>query len=232
MLSKFISEKVFPYLQSLQEKRILPESVYRRIRENSLAGKINFIILSSAVPMLMLISALFLFLYFQLSRQVDATLVQKMIGARNAYNYYERTTLVYAKMLAENPYIKKELIAESVNVGPILRVANQVATSVYLDQITVYDKKGVVVMRSHNTAEFGGDESKSEHIAKALRKGENTANLVYTNGNLVLQNTVPVYFDSEIVGAVTAGYILGHKFARSLSDLTQAGIFFVLNGRV
>ncbi|MFZ5629567.1 MAG: SpoIIE family protein phosphatase [Spirochaetota bacterium] len=232
MLSKFISGKMLPYLQSLQEKKILPESVYRRIRENSLAGKINFIILSSAVPMLMLISALFLFLYFQLSRQVDATLVQKMIGARNAYNYYERTTLVYAKMLAENPYIKKELIAETVNVGPILRVANQVAASVYLDQITVYDKKGVVVVRSHNTSEFGGDESKSEHIAKALRKGENTANLVYSSGNLVLQNTVPVYFDSEIVGAVTAGYILGHKFARSLSDLTQAGIFFVLNGRV
>jgi HAMP domain-containing protein len=232
MLSKFFSEKVLPYLHSLQERKILPESIYRRIRENSLAGKINFIILSSAVPMLMLISALFLFLYFQLSRQVDATLVQKMIGARNAYNYYERTTLVYAKMLAENPYIKKELIAETINVGPILRVTNQVATSVYLDQITVYDKKGTVVVRSHKTSDFGGDESKLEHIARALQKGENTANLVYTDGNLVLQNTVPVYFDSEIIGAITAGYILGHKFARMLADLTQAGVFFVLNGRI
>lgn len=232
MLSNFLNTKILPFLQSLQEKKILPESVYRRIRENSLAGKINFIILSSAVPMLMLVSALFLFLYFQLSRQVDATLIQKMIGARNAYNYYERTTLVFAKMLAENPYIKKELIAETVNVGPILRVANQVATSVFLDQVTVYDKKGIVIIRSHNTSEFGGDESRLQHVAKALGKGENTANLVFTQGDLVLQNTVPVYFDSEIVGAVTAGYILGHKFARSLSDLTQSGILFVLNGRI
>ena len=127
MLSAKLRDSILRLLQSLEKKKILPDSVYQRIKENSLAGKINFIILFSAVPMLLLISGLFLFLYFQLSRQIDATLVQKMIAARNAYNYYERTTLVYGKMLAENPFVKKELISETINVGPILRVANQVA---------------------------------------------------------------------------------------------------------
>lgn len=232
MSSADLRASVLRLLQSLEKKKILPDSVYQRIKENSLAGKINFIILFSAVPMLLLISALFLFLYFQLSRQIDATLVQKMIAARNAYNYYERTTLVYGKMLAENPFIKKELISETINVGPILRVANQVASSVYLNRITVYDKKGVVIVKSHKTSEFGEEEIKKEHVANALRKGENTANLLLDNGELVLQNTVPVYFDSEIVGAITTGYVLGHNFAKSLSDLTQSGVFFVLNGRI
>lgn len=223
---------VLRVLTNLERRKILPESVYQRIKGNSLAGKINFIILFSAVPMLLLISGLFLFLYFQLSRQIDATLVQKMIAARNAYNYYERTTLVYGKMLAENPYIKKELIAETINVGPILRVANQVASSVYLNRITVYDKRGVVIVKSHKPSEFGEDEGKRESVNNALKKGENTANLVLENGQLVLQNTVPVYLDSEVIGAITTGYVLGHSFAKSLSDLTQSGIFFVLNGRV
>ncbi|MFO1469643.1 MAG: hypothetical protein U1F27_01225 [Turneriella sp.] len=57
-------------------------------------------------------------------------------------------------------------------------MANQVASSVYLNRITVYDKKGVVIVKSHKTSEFGEEEFKKEHVANALRKGENTANLL------------------------------------------------------
>ncbi|MFO1469644.1 MAG: hypothetical protein U1F27_01230 [Turneriella sp.] len=56
--------------------------------------------------MLLLISALFLFLYFN-SRQIDATLVQKMIAARNAYNYYERTTSSMARCSQKIPSLRK-----------------------------------------------------------------------------------------------------------------------------
>lgn len=93
-----------------------------------------------------------------------------MISAKNAYNFYERTTLVYARILSENMYIKKELLADTINVGPILRVCRQVQSSVFLNRITIYDRKGVVVVRSHNPGEFGEDESKTPAIENALKK--------------------------------------------------------------
>jgi HAMP domain-containing protein len=219
-------------LQYLEKRKLIPETIYRRVKNYSLAGKINFIIVAATVPMLLLLALLFLFLYIQLKSQLDLTLVQKMIATRNAYNYYERTTLVYAKMLAENPYIKKELLVEAINVGPILRVCNQVQSSVYLNRITVHDRRGFVVVRSHKTSSFGEDESKQPQIERALQKGENTALLVLDGEHLVLQNTVPVYLEGETVGAITAGYILNDDFARSIANLTQTGILFVLNGKV
>jgi len=219
-------------MRFIEERKLIPQSIYARVRKYPLAGKINFVILAATLPMLLLLSMLFLFLYIQLKGQLDATLVQKMIATKNAYNYYERTTLVYAKMLAENPYIKKELLAETINVGPILRVANQVQSSVFLNRVTVHDRKGVVVVRSHRVSDFGDDQAKENFVTKALTKGGSSALLTYEDNNLILQNTVPVYFEGEVVGAITAGYILNNEFATSLSNLTQAGVFFVLNGQI
>lgn len=227
-----IQESVWSAVQTLASKQLVPAGIYERIKNYTLTGKINFIVLAAAVPMFLLLSLLFLFLYIQLKGQLDATLIQKKIATKNAFNYYERTTLVYAKMLAENPYVKKELLAETINVGPILRVCNQVQSSVYLNRITVHDRKGSVVVHSHNTSDFGANEISRPEIANALKKGENTPLLAYENGQLILQNTVPVYFEGETVGAITAGYVLNDSFARSISELTQAGVFFVLNGKI
>ncbi len=227
-----IKQVIVRFVSYWEKRKILPDRVYNRIKQNSLTGKINFIILVLAVPMLVLISGLFLFLYLQVSRQIDETLIQKMIAARNAYNYYERTTLIYGKMLADNPTIKKELIAETINAGPVLRVAQQLSKSVALDQVTVYDKKGIVIVKTHKPSEFGGDEHTKPYVENALKKGKNTANLMVESNELVLQNTVPVYIDREIVGAVQTGYVLNHKFASRLASLTQADIYFILNGRI
>jgi HAMP domain-containing protein len=219
-------------IRYLENKRLVPKSLYVRIKNYSLSGKINFIILAATLPMISLLAMLFLFLYIQLKGQLDLTLIEKMVATKNAYNFYERATLVYAKMLAENPYIKKELLVEAINVGPILRVCNQVQSSVDLNRITVHDRKGIVVVRSHKTSEFGDDESKSLPVERALKKGENTAILTLDDKQLILQNTVPVYQEGETVGAITAGYILNDAFASSLANLTQAGVLFVLNGRI
>lgn len=227
-----LRDKAAAWLRYLEKRRIIPERIYRRVKNFTLTGKINFIILSATMPMLLLLALLFIFLYIQLKSQLDQTLIQKMIATRNAYNYYERTTLVYAKMLAENPYIKKELLVEAINVGPILRVCNQVQSSVYLNRITVHDRRGYVVVRSHKTSSFGEDESKLLHVERALKKGENTALIIQDGDQLVLQNTVPVYLEGETVGAITAGYILNEQFARSLSNLTQSGILFTVNGKI
>jgi HAMP domain-containing protein len=229
---KNIQNAAWSAIQSLASKKLVPAGIYARIKNYSLTGKINFIVLAAAVPMFLLLSLLFLFLYIQLKGQLDATLIQKKIATRNAFNYYERTTLVYAKMLAENPYVKKELLAETINVGPILRVCNQVQSSVYLNRITVHDRKGAVVVHSHNTSDFGANEMARPEIAKAVKQGENTPLLAFENGQMILQNTVPVYFEGETVGAITAGYVLNDNFARSISELTQAGVFFVLNGKI
>ncbi len=227
-----IQNALVPAIQNLASRRLVPAGTYARIKNYSLTGKINFIVLAAAVPMFLLLSLLFLFLYVQLKGQLDATLIQKKIATKNAFNYYERTTLVYAKMLAENPYVKKELLAETINVGPILRVCNQVQTSVFLNRITVHDRKGSVVVHSHNTADFGANELKRPEIERALKKGENTPLLALENGQLILQNTVPVYFEGETVGTITAGYVLNNEFAVSISELTQAGVLFVLNGKI
>lgn len=219
-------------LRRLDENITVPGWIKRRIEKYSVASKINFIILTAVLPMLFVLSMIFLLLFFQISNQIEATLVQKMISAKNAYNFYERTTLVYARILAENMYIKKELLADTINVGPILRVCRQVQSSVFLNRITIYDRKGIVVVRSHNPSEFGEDESQSVALQRALTKGETTAALALEKGQLVLQNTVPVYFDEDRIGAITAGYVLDHHFARTLADLTQSGIFIATNGKI
>jgi len=226
------SSRVFRILRRLDERVHVPDWMRRRIERYSVASKINFIILAAVLPMLFILSMIFLVLFFQISNQIESTLVQKMISAKNSYNFYERTTLVYARILAENMQIKKELLADTINVGPILRVCRQVQSSVFLNRITIYDRKGFVVVRSHNPAEFGEDESKAPHIDRALNKGETTASLALDKGQLVLQNTVPVYFEDDRVGVITAGYTLDHQFARTLADLTQSGIFVVLNGKL
>lgn len=219
-------------LHRIDERVTVPGWIKRRIEKYSVASKINFIILTAVLPMLFVLSMIFLLLFFQISNQIEATLVQKMVSAKNAYNFYERTTLVYARILSENMYIKKELLADTINVGPILRVCRQVQSSVFLNRITIYDRKGVVVVRSHSPSEFGEDESKVPAIENALKKGETTAALAVDKGQLVLQNTVPVYFDDDRIGAITAGYVLDHQFARTLSDLTQSGIFIGAGGRL
>ena len=219
-------------LRKLDERVSVPDWMRKRIEKYSVASKINFIILTAVLPMLFILSMIFLVLFFQISNQIESTLVQKMISAKNSYNFYERTTLVYARILAENMQIKKELLADTINVGPILRVCRQVQSGVSLGRITIYDRKGFVVVRSHNPGEFGDDESKSPQIVRALEKGETTAAIAIDKGQLVLQNTVPVYFEDDRVGAITAGYTLDHIFARTISDLTQSGIFIVLNGKI
>lgn len=219
-------------LRRLDERVSVPDWMRRRIEKYSVASKINFIILTAVLPMLFILSMIFLVLFFQISNQIESTLVQKMISAKNSYNFYERTTLVYARILAENMQIKKELLADTINVGPILRVARQVQSGVSLGRITIYDRKGVVVVRSHNPGEFGEDESKSPEIVRALKSGESTAALSVDKGQLVLQNTVPVYLEDDRVGAITAGYTLDHQFTRTISDLTQSGIFIILNGKI
>lgn len=219
-------------IRYLENKRLVPKSIYSRIKNYSLSGKINFIIWISTGPLLSLVVLLFLFLHLQLQGQLDLKLIEKMVATRNAYNFYEHATLVYARMLAENPYIKKELLVEAVNVGPILRVCTQVQASVHLNRITVHDRKGVVVVRSHKTSEFGDDESRTLPVGRALKKGENTAILALEDNQLVLQNTVPVYQENEIVGAITAGYVLNDGFAAALADLSQAGVLFVQNGKI
>ncbi|AFM11587.1 SpoIIE family protein phosphatase [Turneriella parva] len=219
-------------LQLLDERVSVPGWIKRRIEKYSVASKINFIILTAVLPMLFVLSMIFLLLFFQISNQIEATLVQKMVSTKNAYNFYERTTLVYARILSENMYIKKELLADTINVGPILRVCRQVQSSVSLNRITIYDRKGVVVVRSHKPSEFGEDESKVPAIENALKKGETTAALALEKDQVVLQNTVPVYFDDDRIGAITAGYVLDHQFARTLSDLTQSGIFIGAGGKL
>ncbi len=223
---------VIRVLRRVDASITVPGWIKRRIEKYSVASKINFIILTAVLPMLFVLSMIFLLLFFQISNQIEATLVQKMISAKNAYNFYERTTLVYARILAENMYIKKELLADTINVGPILRVCRQVQSSVFLNRITIYDRKGIVVVRSHSPAEFGEDESKNIAIENAIKKGETTAALAIEKGHLVLQNTVPVYFDEDRIGAITAGYVLDHQFARTLADLTQSGIFIATNGKI
>jgi HAMP domain-containing protein len=226
------SSRLTRILRKIDESVGVPDWMRRRIEKYSVASKINFIILTAVLPMLFILSMIFLVLFFQISNQIESTLVQKMISAKNSYNFYERTTLVYARILAENMQIKKELLADTINVGPILRVCRQVQSGVSLGRITIYDRKGFVVVRSHNPGEFGEDESKSPPIARALEKGESTAALAMDRGQLVLQNTVPVYFEDDRVGAITAGYTLDHQFTRTIADLTQSGIFIILNGKI
>ncbi len=226
------SSRLTRLLRKLDDRVHVPDWMRRRIEKYSVASKINFIILTAVLPMLFILSMIFLVLFFQISNQIESTLVQKMISAKNSYNFYERTTLVYARILAENMQIKKELLADTINVGPILRVCRQVQSGVSLGRITIYDRKGFVVVRSHNPGEFGEDESKSPAIARALEKGESTAALAMDRGQLVLQNTVPVYFEDDRVGAITAGYTLDHQFTRTVADLTQSGIFIILNGKI
>ena len=104
-------------LARIDERFKVPQFIRRRIEKYSVASKINFIILTAVLPMLFILSMIFLLLFFQISNQIESTLVQKMISAKNSFNFYERTTLVYARMLAENMYIKKELLAEYPFIG-------------------------------------------------------------------------------------------------------------------
>ncbi|MBX3723177.1 MAG: SpoIIE family protein phosphatase [Turneriella sp.] len=231
-MSNDTASRLTRILRSLDERVHVPDWMRKRIEKYSVASKINFIILTAVLPMLFILSMIFLVLFFQISNQIESTLVQKMISAKNSYNFYERTTLVYARILAENMQIKKELLADTINVGPILRVCRQVQSGVSLGRITIYDRKGFVVVRSHNPGEFGDDESKSPAIERALSKGETTAAITIDKGQLVLQNTVPVYFEDDRVGAIVAGYTLDHQFTRTIADLTQSGIFIVLNGKI
>ncbi|MFZ5629206.1 MAG: SpoIIE family protein phosphatase [Spirochaetota bacterium] len=219
-------------LALLDERIRTPQFIRKRIEKYSVASKINFIILVAVLPMLFILSLIFLVLFFQISGQIESTLLQKMVAAKNAYNFYERSTLVYAQMLSENAAIKKELLADTVNVGPILRICRQAQAGTLLNRITIYDRKGIVIVRSHNPSEFGDDRSGENFVAKALKEGQSSPALVHENGKLVLQNTVPIQFDDDRIGAVTAGYELDHPFARTLSDLTQSGIFVVHAGQL
>lgn len=218
--------------QLLDERIHLPQFIRQRIEKYSVASKINFIILVAVLPMLFILSVIFLVLFFQISGQIESTLVQKMIAAKNAYNFYERSTRVYAQMLSENVEVKKELLADSVNVGPLLRICRQAQAGTLLNRIIIYDRKGVVIVRSHNPSEFGDDRSDEAYVARALKEGEASPALVHEKGKLILQNTVPIYFDEDRIGAVTAGYELDHRFARMLSDLTQSGVFVVHAGEL
>ncbi|HNJ66817.1 MAG TPA: stage II sporulation protein E, partial [Turneriella sp.] len=146
-------------LALLDERIRTPQFIRKRIEKYSVASKINFIILVAVLPMLFILSVIFLVLFFQISGQIESTLLQKMVAAKNAYNFYERSTLVYAQMLSENAAIKKELLADTVNVGPILRICRQAQAGTLLNRITVYDRKGIVIVRSHNPSEFGDDRS-------------------------------------------------------------------------
>ena len=217
-------------LALLDERIRTPQFIRKRIEKYSVASKINFIILVAVLPMLFILSVIFLVLFFQISGQIESTLLQKMVAAKNAYNFYERSTLIYAQMLSENAAIKKELLADTVNVGPILRICRQAQAGTLLNRITVYDRKGIVIVRSHNPSEFGDDRSGENFVSRALKDGQSSPALVYENGKLVLQNTVPIQFDDDRIGAVTAGYELDHQFARTLSDLTQSGVFVVHAG--
>lgn len=219
-------------LALLDERIRLPKFMRGRIEKYSVAAKINFIILVAVLPMLSILSVIFLVLFLQISGQIESTLLQKMVAAKNAYNFYERNTLIYAQMLSENAAIKKELLADSVNVGPILRICEQAQAGTMLSRITVYNRKGIAVVRSHNPSEFGDDRSADKSVATALKDGDTVPALVYENGKLVLQNTVPIELESDRIGAVTVGYDLDHRFAVTLSDLTQSGIFVVHDGRL
>lgn len=221
-----------PRLEELARLRIVPDSIYRRLRDANLVNKLNAIILVSAGPIIIILLIIFVLLYFQISSQIDQDMRQKMISVQKTFNYFERQTRVYAKMLAENPYIKKELLADTINSGPILRVCQQVQDSVFLDQITVHDRSGVVVVKSHDQVDFGAAEGEIEFIRSALRDGKNSARLRLEPEGLVLQNTVPVSFSGEIVGTITAGYILNHRFARRVRETTRANIFYTVNGKI
>lgn len=58
-------------LQRIDESITVPGWIKRRIEKYSVASKINFIILTAVLPMLFVLSMIFLLLFFQISNQIE-----------------------------------------------------------------------------------------------------------------------------------------------------------------
>jgi HAMP domain-containing protein len=216
-------------LHFIADMKILPAGVNANLRDLSLNGKINTIIAISAMPIFILLLIAFAMFTIQQSNQIDKVMTDSTISTSNVFRYYESQAVMYANTFANNAVVQSQLLNSTPNSGPVVRAGETIKRSADIDQLTVYDKHGVVVSRVHAPIRLGDDQSKLEYVKSAIELGKSSRMIVMDDGKYVLQGIVPVVFEGEIVGAVSAGYELNTSFASRLFKLTQTHLFLMVN---
>lgn len=216
-------------IEKLVDLPFLPRSWQHKIRNLPLSGKINLIISTSTIPLFILLVIGFVFSISQMATQMNASLEESMVAAKNGFAFYRKQTREYARTLASNSVIQKQMLAKTINSGPLKKVSDSLMKSAGLHQVTIHDKNGTVIIRAHRETDFGSDESRLAHIQSVLTQGQPYDQLTLDEKLPVIQSTVPIVYDSEILGSVTAGYYLNHNFADRIYQLTRAHIFFIIN---
>ena len=198
----------------------------------SVSGKIYTIIAISALPILSLLLLAFALFAFQLASQMNHSMTEGMAATEKAFDFYRRQSRAYAATVANNAVVQRELLASIPNAGPILRVMDEFRKSTEIDRITVHNRNGAVVARVHDRTNIGTIETLLPHIRLALSEGKSTSFLAFTEDGMVLQTSVPIFFEKEVVGISTAGYVLDHRLALKIFELTRVHLFFIGNSRL
>lgn len=219
-------------LHTIADLKILPESINTILRELSMAGKINTIILISALPIFILLLIAFGMFAYQQNKQINAEMSESVTAAGNVFHYYEAQTVMYANTFANNAVVQSQLISETPNSGPIVRAGDTIKKSADIDQLTVFNKNGDVIARVHSPIRLGDNQMELTFVRDALEKGKSTQIIILDQNKPVLQGIVPVVFEGEIIGAVAAGYELNSSFTNRIYQLTRKHIFLLINDSI
>jgi hypothetical protein len=216
-------------LHTIADLKILPASINIILRELSMAGKINTIILISTLPIFILLLIAFGMFAYQQNKQINAEMSESATAAGNVFHYYEAQTVMYANTFANNAVVQSQLISETPNSGPIVRAGDTIKKSADIDQLTVFNKKGDVIARVHSPIRLGDNQMELSFVRDALEKGKSTQIILLDHNKPILQGIVPVVYEGEIIGAVAAGYELNSSFTNRIYQLTRKHIFLLTN---
>jgi len=224
-----IFEKLFEKVLSL---KILPEAIYTRLKTLPLRQKIQIIIVNSSFPILTILFIVFVILTITTFSNMKTDLTTRSVAIENSYQYYKNQLKVYAKIISNDSSIKKELISNTINAKRIQTVVSPLLKELQLNQINIYNSKGVVLFKAQNTSDFGQDEIKYFYIYDALNKGKSNYLITKVKNEYRIIYVSPIYFDQEIIGVTTLGYNFDYCFAKKLQKISGTHLFFKVKDNI
>ncbi|MBF0224492.1 MAG: response regulator [Desulfobacterales bacterium] len=198
------------------------------IKKLNVRKKIALIIFTQIIALSLIISIALSVLGMRLYDSINSNNTNTKKRTIHALDLFKKQTATYARMISQNNIIQRG--AYFGEVGPILKYLNpRFIEDLGVDVITIHDKDSLILAQGHLPEVFNIEDKKNKMVQTALH-GEVLSEVASYNGEIILCTTFPIYHATDpamIVGTVTVGYKINHRFANSLKEVCGADILMI-----
>jgi len=192
--------------------------------------------LASSVLAILCISTAILIVNAQVTREAERTLEREIVTTSAQVDQLRsdraRTSTLMARLIADQPKLKAAIATD--DPPTVQDIASGYQTQLNANLVLVTNKTGAVLYGSGSSPHNAAIAAYEPAIRDALAGRDTVALLPQPNGILEVV-TVPVVLDRpqrELLGTLSAGFLLDDALAAQLKKITGSDIAFGIDGQI